>query len=118
MGRFDFVPGVQEEGSPVYRQAHSKEIPNAMGVAHLYRWVYRQACLSHILSQYLSKSTNIATNIETAMLSTVGNALLSSFFCPPDLVKCGKLILRDLLPVWGGLWATTQMLYQAPVGSS
>ena len=26
-GRFDFVPGEEKEGSPVYRQAHSKEIP-------------------------------------------------------------------------------------------
>ena len=26
-GRFDLVPGKEKEGSPVYRQAHSKEIP-------------------------------------------------------------------------------------------
>ena len=38
MGRFDIVPGVQEEGSPVYRQAHSKEIPNTLGETRLYRW--------------------------------------------------------------------------------
>ena len=25
-GRFDLVPGEENEGSPVYRQAHSKEI--------------------------------------------------------------------------------------------
>ena len=25
-GRFDLVPGEEKEGSPVYRQAHSKEI--------------------------------------------------------------------------------------------
>ena len=28
MGRFEFVPGVEEEGSPVYRQAHSREVPS------------------------------------------------------------------------------------------
>ena len=28
MGRFEFVPGVEKEGSPVYRQAHSREIPS------------------------------------------------------------------------------------------
>ena len=27
-GRFDLVPGEEKEGSPVYRQAHSKEVPN------------------------------------------------------------------------------------------
>ena len=26
MGRFEFMPGVEKNGSPVYRQAHSKEI--------------------------------------------------------------------------------------------
>ena len=26
-GRFDLVPGKEKEGSPVYRQGHSKEIP-------------------------------------------------------------------------------------------
>ena len=26
-GRFDLVPGEEKCGSPVYRQAHSKEIP-------------------------------------------------------------------------------------------
>ena len=38
MGRFEFVPGVEKEGSPVYRQAHSKEIPNTLGETRLYRW--------------------------------------------------------------------------------
>ena len=28
MGRFEFVPGVENEGSPVYRQAHSREVPS------------------------------------------------------------------------------------------
>ena len=26
-GRFDLLPGEEKEGSPVYRQAHSEEIP-------------------------------------------------------------------------------------------
>ena len=37
MGRFEFVPGVDKEGSPVYRQAHSEEIAN-LGDILLYRW--------------------------------------------------------------------------------
>ena len=28
MGRFEFVPGVEKEGAPVYRQAQSKELPS------------------------------------------------------------------------------------------
>ena len=28
-GRFDLVPGEEREGSPVYRQAHSTEMPTA-----------------------------------------------------------------------------------------
>ena len=28
MGRFEFVPGVEKYGAPVYRQAHSKEVPS------------------------------------------------------------------------------------------
>ena len=27
LGRFDLVPGEEEMGFPVYKQAHSKEIP-------------------------------------------------------------------------------------------
>ena len=40
MGRFEFVPGVEKEGSPVYRQAHSKELATDMymGDILLYRW--------------------------------------------------------------------------------
>ena len=38
MGRFEFMPGVEKEGSPVYRQAHSKEIPMPYGDILLYRW--------------------------------------------------------------------------------
>ena len=41
MGRFEFMPGVEKKGSPVYRQAHSKEIPVAYqhaGEILLYRW--------------------------------------------------------------------------------
>ena len=36
-GRFDFVPGQEKESSPVYRQAHSKEIPTEKEFM-LYRW--------------------------------------------------------------------------------
>ena len=28
LGRFDFVPGVEEERHPTYKQAQSKEIPS------------------------------------------------------------------------------------------
>ena len=38
MGRFEFMPGVEKEGSPVYRQAHSREIPMDVGEIVLYRW--------------------------------------------------------------------------------
>ena len=38
MGRFEFMPGVEKEGSPVYRQAHSKEIATRLGDILLYRW--------------------------------------------------------------------------------
>ena len=38
MGRFEFMPGVEKEGSPVYRQAHSKEIAMDDGDILLYRW--------------------------------------------------------------------------------
>ena len=38
MGRFEFVPGVDKEGSPVYRQAHSKELATEFGGILLYRW--------------------------------------------------------------------------------
>ena len=38
MGRFEFMPGVEKEGSPVYRQAHSKEIATHLGEILLYRW--------------------------------------------------------------------------------
>ena len=38
MGRFEFMPGVEKEGSPVYRQAHSKEIATDLGDILLYRW--------------------------------------------------------------------------------
>ena len=37
MGRFEFVPGVEKEGSPVYRQAHSKEVPSDND-QFLFRW--------------------------------------------------------------------------------
>ena len=37
MGRFEFVPGVEEEGSPVYRQAHSREVPSDRD-NRLFRW--------------------------------------------------------------------------------
>ena len=35
-GRFDLVPGEEKMGSPVYRLAHSKEIPTEKGFL-LYR---------------------------------------------------------------------------------
>ena len=35
-GRFDLVPGCEKGGSPVYRQAHSKEIPTEK-IFQLYR---------------------------------------------------------------------------------
>ena len=38
MGRFEFMPGVEKEGSPVYRQAQSKEIATNWGDILLYRW--------------------------------------------------------------------------------
>ena len=43
MGRFEFMPGVEKEGSPVYRQAHSKEMKMGWGDdididILLYRW--------------------------------------------------------------------------------
>ena len=38
MGRFEFMPGVEKEGSPVYRQAHSKELATDVGDILLYRW--------------------------------------------------------------------------------
>ena len=38
LGRFEFVPGVEKEGSLVYRQAHSQEIETALGEIFLYRW--------------------------------------------------------------------------------
>ena len=38
MGRFEFMPDVEKEGSPVYRQAHSREIPMDVGEIVLYRW--------------------------------------------------------------------------------
>ena len=38
MGRFEFMPGVEKEGSPVYRQAHSNEIATDLGDILLYRW--------------------------------------------------------------------------------
>ena len=38
MGRFEFIPGVEKWGSPVYRQAQSKEIETDMGDILLYRW--------------------------------------------------------------------------------
>ena len=28
MGRFEFVPGVEKYGAPVYRQAQSREVPS------------------------------------------------------------------------------------------
>ena len=37
MGRFAFVPGVEKEGYPVYRQAHSRERPIEEDVL-LHRW--------------------------------------------------------------------------------
>ena len=37
MGRFEFVPGVEKEGSPVYRQAHSREVPSNYDNL-LFRW--------------------------------------------------------------------------------
>ena len=37
MGRFEFVPGVEKEGSPVYRQAHSREVPSDWDY-RLFRW--------------------------------------------------------------------------------
>ena len=37
MGRFEFVPGVEKEGSPVYKQAQSKEVPSDKDYL-LYRW--------------------------------------------------------------------------------
>ena len=37
MGRFEFVPGVEREGSPVYRQAHSREVPTDKDFL-LFRW--------------------------------------------------------------------------------
>ena len=37
MGRFEFVPGVEKDGSPVYRQAHSREVPSDNEIL-LYRW--------------------------------------------------------------------------------
>ena len=35
-GRFDLVPGEEREGSPVFRQAHSSEMPTAKEIL-LYR---------------------------------------------------------------------------------
>ena len=37
MGRFEFVPGVEKEGSPVYKQAHSREVPSDQDY-RLSRW--------------------------------------------------------------------------------
>ena len=37
MGRFEFVPGVEKNGSPVYRQTHSKVVPNDNEFL-LFRW--------------------------------------------------------------------------------
>ena len=37
MGRFEFVPGVERDGSPVYRQAHSREVPSDFDFL-LLRW--------------------------------------------------------------------------------
>ena len=37
MGRFEFVPGVEKEGSPVFRQAHSREVPSDRDY-RLVRW--------------------------------------------------------------------------------
>ena len=37
MGRFEFVPGVDKEGSPVFRQAHSRKVPTDYDFL-LYRW--------------------------------------------------------------------------------
>ena len=36
VGRYELVPGEEEEGSPVYRQAHSREIPGQLN-HRLYR---------------------------------------------------------------------------------
>ena len=38
MGRFEFMPGEDYDGSPVYKQAHSKEIATHLGIIILYRW--------------------------------------------------------------------------------
>ena len=37
MGRFEFVPGVEKEGSPVFRQAHSRKVPTDIDFL-LHRW--------------------------------------------------------------------------------
>ena len=37
MGRFEFVPAVERRGSPVYRQAHSREVPTDDNYL-LFRW--------------------------------------------------------------------------------
>ena len=38
MGMFEFVPGVEKEGSPVYRQAHSRELQTDDDDYLLFRW--------------------------------------------------------------------------------
>ena len=38
MGRFEFVPGVERDGCPVFRQAQSREVPTDHDSVLLYRW--------------------------------------------------------------------------------
>ena len=37
MGRFEFLPGMERGGSPVYRQSHSNKVPSGLDFL-LYRW--------------------------------------------------------------------------------